>query len=74
MNEDGFINFYDQASFKEVNKVKDYIEIEEVVHTNCISKVSEFEEENSQGNRWLKEDCQITTHHADGKEEIIDVQ
>jgi len=74
MNEDGFINFYDQASFKEVNKVKDYIEIEEVVHTNCTSKVSEFEEENSQGNRWLKEDCQITTHHADGKEEIIDVQ
>jgi hypothetical protein len=74
MNEDGFINFYDLVSFKEVNKVKDYVEIEEVVHTICTSKVSEFEEENSQGNRWLKEDCQIITHHADGKEEIIDVQ
>jgi hypothetical protein len=74
MNEDGSISFYDQASVKEVNKVRDYIEIEEVTHTNCISRVTEFEEENSQGNRWMKEDCQIITHHADGKEEIINVQ
>jgi hypothetical protein len=74
MNEDGMVTFYDQASVKEVNKVGDYIEIEEDVHTNCISRVAEFEEENSQGNRWMKEDCQIITHHADGKEEIINVQ
>ena len=74
MNEDGVITFYDQASVKEVNKVGDYIEIEEEAHTNCISRVAEFEEENSQGNRWMKEDCQIITHHADGKEEIINVQ
>lgn len=74
MNEDGAIYFYDQASVKEVNKVRDYIEIEEVTHTNCISRVVEFGEENSQGNRWMKEDCQIITHHADGKEEIINVQ
>ena len=73
---DEMMNAFNLQGFevKEVNKVGDYIEIEEDAHTNCISRVAEFEEENSQGNRWMKEDCQIITHHADGKEEIINVQ
>ena len=69
MNEDGYITFSDGLSIKEVNKTKDYIEIEEKATIHCTSRVEEFKDD-----RWVKEDCQIITHHSDGKEEIINVQ
>lgn len=74
INEDSVIRFYDMVWTKNHSNVKEYINIEEVVHTKQVSKVSEGKEINDQGNRWFREDCQIITHHADGTEEIINVQ
>lgn len=74
INEDGVFKIYDYAYTKTYSNIKDYVEIQEVVHTKNVTKVSEGEELNEQGNRWFREDCQIITHHKDGTEEKIDVQ
>jgi len=74
INEDSVIRFYDQTTTLTHSNIKDYVEVVEDVHTTQISHVSEGEELNAQGNRWFTEDCQIITHHKDGRKETIDVQ
>ena len=74
INEDSVFRIYDYTYTKTYSRTKDYVEMQEVVHTKQTTRVTEGEEVNEQGNRWFREDCQIVTHHKDGTEEIINVQ
>lgn len=73
INEDSVLRFYDYTDTRAHSKIVDYVEVLEDVHTTHTTRAYEGLEENEQGNGWFHEDCQIITHHADGTEEIIDV-
>lgn len=69
INEDSVFRFYDYTDTKCHSRIRDYIEVQEYSHTKHVTRAYEGVDLNEQGNGWFREDCQITTHHADGTEE-----